>query len=54
VVDLARERGLHRRTRIIVGGAPLTPEYAREIGADAYCFDGINAVECVKKFVAGG
>jgi 5-methyltetrahydrofolate--homocysteine methyltransferase len=54
VVDLARERGLHRRTRIIVGGAPLTAEYAREIGADAYCFDGINAVECVKKFVAGG
>jgi len=51
VVDLARERGIYGRTRIIVGGAPLSAEYARRIGADAYCFDGIKAVECVKGFV---
>ena len=51
VVDLARERGIYGRTRIIVGGAPLSAEYARQIGADAYCFDGIKAVECVKGFV---
>jgi 5-methyltetrahydrofolate--homocysteine methyltransferase len=53
VVELARERRLPARTRIIVGGAPLNAEYAREIGADAYCFDGVSAVECVKKFLAG-
>ena len=51
VVDLAKARGIYGRTRIIVGGAPLSAEYARQIGADAYCFDGIKSVECVKGFV---
>jgi 5-methyltetrahydrofolate--homocysteine methyltransferase len=51
VVSLAREHGLHRKVRIIVGGAPLSDEYAHQIGADAYCFDGISAVECVKGFM---
>lgn len=51
VVDLAKARGIYGRTRIIVGGAPLSAEYARQIGADTYCFDGIKAVECVKGFV---
>ena len=30
--------------KIMVGGAPVTPEFADEMGADAY---GDNAVECV-------
>jgi len=51
VVRLAKERGIYEQTRIIVGGAPLSNEYARKIGAHAYCFDGINAVECVKGFL---
>jgi len=51
VIDLAKARGIYGRTRIIVGGAPLSAEYARQIGADTYCFDGIKAVECVKGFV---
>ncbi len=50
-VDLARERGLFGKIRILVGGAPLSAAYAEEIGADAYCFDGINAVDCVKRFI---
>ena len=31
--------------KIMVGGAPVTPEFADEMGADAY---GDNAVECVE------
>ena len=54
VVDLATERGVRKDTRIIVGGAPLSAEYAREIGADAYCYDGVSAVECVKRFLGRG
>jgi 5-methyltetrahydrofolate--homocysteine methyltransferase len=54
VVELARERGLLERTRIVVGGAPLSEDYAREIGADAYCFDGLSAVDRVKEFVEAG
>lgn len=51
VVDLARERHLYGRVKFIVGGAPLSSDYAKEIGADAYCFDGMNAVETVKRLV---
>ncbi|UCG60783.1 MAG: corrinoid protein [Candidatus Zixiibacteriota bacterium] len=51
VVNLARERGLLGKVKIIVGGAPLSDEYAQQIGADAYCFDGMNAVDCVKGFL---
>ncbi len=51
VIELAKERGLYGKIRILVGGAPLSSDYAEEIGADAYCFDGMNAVECVKRFV---
>ncbi len=54
VIDLAKERGIYGKTRIIVGGAPLSSAYAKEIGADAYCFDGLNAVDCVKGFVGVG
>jgi 5-methyltetrahydrofolate--homocysteine methyltransferase len=51
VIEIARQRGIHGRTRIVVGGAPLSSEYARQIGADAYCFDGVKAVECIKGFM---
>lgn len=48
VVDLLRARGLQAKIRTIVGGAPLSAQYAREIGADAYGFDAASAVERVK------
>ncbi len=51
VVELAKERGIFGKTRIIIGGAPLSADYAKSIGADAYCFDGISAVDRVKEFV---
>ena len=54
VIDLAKECGIYGKTKIIVGGAPLSSAYAKEIGADAYCYDGLNAVDCVKGFVGVG
>lgn len=48
VITLLRERGLDTSIRTLVGGAPVTEEYAREIGADGYGFDAANAVERVK------
>jgi 5-methyltetrahydrofolate--homocysteine methyltransferase len=50
VIELAKERGIYGKTKIIVGGAPLSREYAAEIGADAYCYDGVSAVDCVRGF----
>jgi 5-methyltetrahydrofolate--homocysteine methyltransferase len=51
VVELARESGLYDKVKIIVGGAPLSSEYAEQIGAHAYCYDGVNAVDRVKEFL---
>ncbi len=49
LVDLVRERGLG--IKVIVGGAPVSQEFADSIGADAYGFDAANAVERVKTLV---
>jgi 5-methyltetrahydrofolate--homocysteine methyltransferase len=51
VIDLAKERQVYGKIRFIIGGAPLSAEYAMEIGADAYCYDGVNGVEHVKRFM---
>ena len=48
VVELVRERGLADRVKVIVGGAPVSMDFANEIGADAYGYDAANAVESVK------
>jgi len=51
VVALLRERGLAARVRTIVGGAPVSSEFAREIGADSYGYDAASAVERVRDLV---
>ena len=48
VVELIRARGLAGRVKLIVGGAPVSAEFATAIGADAYGYDAANAVERVK------
>jgi 5-methyltetrahydrofolate--homocysteine methyltransferase len=48
VVALVESRGLSGQIKTIVGGAPVSPEFAREIGADDYASDGATAVERVK------
>ncbi len=49
VIELIRERGRRDALRVIVGGAPLTQDYADEIGADGYSYDAAGAVELVKR-----
>lgn len=44
VMDALEDAGLRRGVKVIVGGAPVLPEWAEEIGADGY---GENAVEAV-------
>ena len=40
VVEAIKAAGLRDQVTIMVGGAPLTPEYAEQIGADIYTEDG--------------
>ncbi len=48
VVELVRARGLNGRLSVIVGGAPVSDAWAREIGADGYGYDAANAVERIR------
>ncbi len=52
VVELLASEGLAGRVRTVVGGAPVSAEFAREIGADGYAYDAANAVERVKALMA--
>jgi 5-methyltetrahydrofolate--homocysteine methyltransferase len=48
VVELVKARGLQDRIKVIVGGAPVSDAWARQIGADAYGYDAASAVERVR------
>jgi len=44
--------GLKNQVKTIVGGAPLTEKFAKEIGADGYAPDAASAVDMVKSLIA--
>lgn len=51
-VKAIQEAGLRETVKIIVGGAPVTAEYAQQIGADGYAPDASQAANLAKNFVA--
>ena len=36
VIEALKKEGLRERVKVMIGGAPVTKEYARQIGADGY------------------
>lgn len=51
-IDLLTEMGLRDKIKIIVGGAPITEEFAKSIGADGYAPDAGSATRWAKQVVA--
>ena len=51
-VAAIEDSGLHSQVKIMVGGAPITPEFASEIGADAYTPDAGSAASKAKELVS--
>lgn len=43
--------GLRDKVKVIVGGAPVTEEFAKSIGADAYAPDAAEAVAVAKRLI---
>lgn len=52
VIDTLIEKGIRDDYTVLVGGAPLNEEFAKAVGADAYCRDAAVAVETAKEFIA--
>ncbi|MBW6463406.1 MAG: corrinoid protein [Bacillota bacterium] len=48
IIDMLSEKGLRDKVKVIVGGAPLSEEWAKKIGADAYAADAIAGVKKVR------
>jgi methylmalonyl-CoA mutase cobalamin-binding domain/chain len=52
VIDTLKQKGLRDKYIVLVGGAPLNEEFAKAVGADAYCRDAAVAVETAKALIA--
>ena len=51
VIALLREKNQTDRIKVIVGGAPASEDFAKEISAQAYAFDAASAVDRIKQLI---
>jgi methanogenic corrinoid protein MtbC1 len=54
VITLLKELGLRERVFVIVGGGPVTPEFAAQIGADGWAENAASALKLVDKILTSG
>ena len=52
VIEAFEDEGLREEVNIMVGGAPVTQEFADDMGADAYGKDAIDCVELAKQLAS--
>ena len=52
VIKAISNAGLRDKVKIMIGGAPITQNYADQIGADGYSPDAASAVDKAKTFIA--
>lgn len=50
VVQRLEGEGLRQQVKVLIGGAPTSPEFAQQIGADAYCKDAFQAIDKLKTY----
>jgi len=50
-IEYLQESGVRDQYKVIIGGAPVTEEFADEIGANGYGADATRAVEITKKLI---
>lgn len=54
VIKYLRDAGLREKYYVVVGGAPITAEWAAEIGADGYGKTAVSATELVRRLITEG
>ena len=52
VIDILMEMNLRKKYLVIIGGGPVTQEWADKIGADGYAESAFQAVEVVKRILS--
>ena len=53
-IEALKQAGLRDRVKVMVGGAPVTAEFAREIGADCYSENANLAVAAARRLRSSG
>jgi 5-methyltetrahydrofolate--homocysteine methyltransferase len=51
VINFLQTKGLRENVKVMVGGAPLSAEFAQKIGADAFGNDAAEAVSLARSFI---
>jgi len=51
-IEAIQEAGLRKQVKAIIGGAPVTERFAKEIGADGYAPDAASAVDLARSLTA--
>lgn len=51
-IDALEEAGVRKDVKVIVGGAPVSQDFADDIGADGYAPDAASAAELAKSLCA--
>lgn len=51
VINALKEKGIRDRVKVMVGGRPVTEDFAKEVGADAYAEDAVKAVRKAKELM---
>jgi len=51
VIEELKKAGIRNKVKVVIGGAPITEEFAKEIGADAYSEDAVKAVKICKQLL---
>jgi len=54
LIAMLHDRGLRGRFKVLVGGAPVTRQWAADIGADGYGENAMAAVKAAKEIMARG
>ncbi len=51
-IESLKQAGVRDKVKVLIGGAPITQQYADEIGADGYSENAVGAVALAKKALA--
>lgn len=50
-IEGLEKSGLRNQVKVLVGGAPVTPDFAKKIGADAFAPDAVTAVDVARELI---
>jgi corrinoid protein of di/trimethylamine methyltransferase len=51
LIKALKDAGLRDKVKVLIGGAPVTESYAKEIGADGYAEDAISSVDMAFRLI---